>query len=419
MRRRGYSGRAGAVNQPRRARTRDAVLAGFFGWTLDAFDFFVLTFVLAPVARDFGTDIPAVTLALSASLFTRFLGAIIFGLLADRFGRRMPLIINILYYSVIEVLSGLAPNYTVFLVLRLLYGIGMGGEWGVGASLTMESVPTRWRGVLSGLLQEGYALGFLLAAGAYALVYPRFDPHWGWRVLFFLGGVPALLTLFIRARVQEPEAWHRSRTDWPSYRRAVAANWPRFLYIVLFMAAMNMISHGTQDNYPTYLQHQRGFSVAATSGLTALSMVGAILGGLVVGSLSDRIGRRRAVIGALALGLLLIPLWLFAPTIFWISAGGFLLQFMVQGAWGVVPVHVNELSPDQLRGLFPGLAYQLGVLVASLSGYIEARAATRLGYADAMALFAGTVLVFGIIITSVGPEARGIPFGRTSASTGG
>jgi MFS transporter, SHS family, lactate transporter len=405
-----------APSAPRRSSTT-AVAAGFLGWTLDAFDFFVLTFVVADVAKDFGTDAPHVALTISASLFTRFIGAIAFGLLADRFGRRLPLILNILYYSVIEVLSGLAPSYVAFLLLRLLYGVGMGGEWGVGASLTMESVPVRWRGIISGLLQEGYAFGNLLAAAAYFLVRPHFGPHWGWRVLFFIGGAPALLTLFVRARVQEPEAWRRSRVTWQTYRHVVVSNGRRFLYIIVFMAAMNMVSHGSQDMYPTFLQHDRGFSTAAKSGATALSMVGAICGGLFFGALSDRLGRRRAMIAAMALGLLIIPLWMFAPSMPSLLAGGFLMQFMVQGAWGVVPVHLNELSPDQLRGLFPGLAYQLGVLLAALSPFIETRAASQMGYATAMGSFAAIVLVFGIIVVAFGPESRGVVFGRGTDGT--
>ncbi len=393
---------------PRGSRASHAVLAGFLGWTLDAFDFFVLTFVFAPIAKEFGTDIPAIALTITASLATRWVGALIFGLLADRYGRRIPLILNILYYSLIEVLSGLAPNYKVFFVLRLLYGVGMGGEWGVGASLAMESVPPRWRGFLSGLLQEGYALGFLLAAGAYRIVYP----HWGWRPLFFVGGLPALLTLFIRAKVKEPEAWHRSRTDWLTYRRAIFQNWRRFAYLVLLMASVNFISHGTQDMYPTYLQAQRGFSPQRTSDFTAFSMVGAIAGGLAFGYFSDRRGRRRAMRTALLLGVVLIPLWMFAPYAPLILAGGFLMQFMVQGAWGVIPAHINELSPDQLRGFFPGFAYQLGVLVAAGSPYFEARMAHHMTYAQAMGLFALVVLLLGAVVISLGPEAHGAEFGK-------
>jgi SHS family lactate transporter-like MFS transporter len=354
-----------------------AVLAGFLGWTFDAFDFFILTFVLAPIAKEFGTTIPALALTITASLATRWIGAIVFGLFADRHGRRIPLIVNILYFSLIEVLSGLAPSYKIFFFLRLLYGIGMGGEWGVGASLAMESVPARWRGLVSGFLQEGYALGFLLAAGVYRLVFP----HWGWRPLFFIGGLPALLTLFVRAKVKEPEAWHRSRTDWITYKQAIFRNWKRFAYLVLLLAMVNFISHGTQDMYPTYLQQQHGFTPQRTSDFTAFSMV---------------------------------PLWVFAPNLSLILAGGFLMQFMVQGAWGVIPAHINELSPDQLRGFFPGLAYQFGVLIASGSAYFEARMAHLMSYAQAMGIFAAVVLLLGAVVIYFGPEAHSAQFGRSN-----
>lgn len=387
-----------------------AVLAGFLGWTFDAFDFFILTFVFAAIAKEFGTSISALVLTSTASLGTRWIGAIVFGLLADRYGRRIPLIVNILYFSLIEVLSGLAPSYRVFFFLRLLYGIGMGGEWGVGASLAMESVPTRWRGVISGLVQEGYALGFLLAAGVYRFVYP----HWGWRPLFFIGGLPALLTLFVRAKVKEPEAWHRSRTDWTTYKLAIFRNWKRFAYLVLLLAMVNFISHGTQDMYPTYLQQQHGFTPQRTSDVTAFSMVGAIFGGLAFGFFSDRRGRRRAMITAILLGVAMIPLWVFAPNLPLILAGGFLMQFMVQGAWGVIPAHINELSPDQLRGFFPGLAYQFGVLIASGSAYFEARMALLMSYAQAMGIFAAVVLLLGAVVIYFGPEAHGAQFGRSN-----
>jgi SHS family lactate transporter-like MFS transporter len=394
-----------------RANQRNALIAGFLGWTLDAFDFFVLTFVLVPVAKDFHESIPKIALALTASLATRPIGALLFGLLADRYGRRIPLMLDILFYSAVEVLSGFAPNYTVFIILRLLYGIGMGGEWGVGASLAMESVPAKWRGILSGLLQEGYALGYLLAAVAYFTAFPR----WGWRSLFFIGGLPALLTLFIRAKVKESEAWHRSRTDWPSYRRAIFGNWKRFLYLVLLMAMMNFISHGTQDFYPTFLQQQRGFTPRMTAFITIISMFGAIVGGLTMGLLSDRRGRRRAMITSILLALLLIPLWVFAPSLPLIALGAFLMQFMVQGAWGVIPAHINELSPDQVRGFFPGFAYQLGVLCASSAAYVEAVMGRHFSYAQAMAFLATIVLCGGAIVVALGPEAHRIAFGRTEA----
>jgi SHS family lactate transporter-like MFS transporter len=398
--------------QPSPSGASNAILAGFLGWTFDAFDFFILTFVLAAIAKEFGQTIPAMALTITASLATRWIGAILFGLFADRYGRRIPLIVNILYFSLIEVLSGLAPNYRVFFFLRLLYGIGMGGEWGVGASLTMESVPARWRGFVSGLLQEGYALGFLLAAAVYRFVYP----HWGWRPLFFVGGLPALLTLFVRARVKEPEAWHRSRTDWTTYRRAVFRNWRRFAYLVLLLAMMNFIAHGTQDMYPTFLQQQHGFSPERTSDFTVISMIGALCGGLMFGFISDGRGRRRTMVMAVLLGIAVIPLWIFAPNPPLILLGGFLMQFMVQGAWGVIPVHINELSPDQLRGFFPGLAYQFGVLIASGSAYFEARMAHFMSYSRAMGLFAAVVLLTGALVIFLGPEEHRAEFGRRDSA---
>jgi MFS transporter, SHS family, lactate transporter len=397
-----------------RANQRNALLAGFLGWTLDAFDFFVLTFVLAPIAKDFHLDVAHIAMAITASLATRPLGAFLFGLLADRYGRRLPLMLDILFYSVVEVLSGFAPNFAIFLILRLLYGIGMGGEWGVGASLALESVPAKWRGVLSGLLQEGYALGYLLAAVAYWTVFP----HWGWRALFFLGGAPALLTLFIRAKVKESGAWVSTRGErhnWRAYGSEVLANSRRFIYLVVLMAMMNFISHGTQDLYPTYLQQQRGYSTKLTSIITVVSMVGAICGGLAVGLLSDRWGRRRSMAGAALGAAALIPLWVFAPSLAWILLGAFALQFMVQGAWGVIPAHINELSPDRLRGFFPGFAYQVGVLIAAPSAHIEARLAEKIGYAKAMGGFAAVVLIVCAIVIAAGPEAHRITFGRTAA----
>lgn len=396
------------ITQPAQRRNqRNAVLAGFLGWTLDAFDFFILTFVLSTVASDFHKTIPEIALTLTASLAMRPLGALIFGLMADRYGRKGPLMINIVFYSLIEICSGFAPNYTIFLVLRFLYGIGMGGEWGVGASLVMESVSARRRGFLSGLLQEGYALGFLLAAAAYYLVFP----HFGWRAMFFIGGLPALLTLFIRSKVQEPEAWKAVKTtSWKEYGRAVARHWKLFLYLVLLMSAMNLISHGTQDLYPTFLQQQRHYSPHGTAIITMVSMVGAILGGLVFGHISDLFGRKKMMALAVILAIILIPLWLYDGGSAMIAAGAFGMQFMVQGAWGVIPAHINELSPGPLRGFFPGFAYQLGVLIASSIAYIEAVLAQYVSYATSMEILAGSVLVLGAIVILAGPEAKGVDF---------
>jgi SHS family lactate transporter-like MFS transporter len=310
-----------------RANSRNALIAGFLGWTLDAFDFFVLTFVLVRVSNDFHVTLPQMALTLTASLAMRPVGALIFGLMADRYGRRIPLMIDVIFYSIVEVASGLAPNYTIFFILRLLYGIGMGGEWGVGASLVMESVSPKWRGLVSGLLQEGYALGYLLAAVAYYAVFP----HWGWRALFFLGGLPALLSLFVRAKVKEPEAWKETRSrDWSGYWGSILRHWKLFAYLVALMAMMNFISHGTQDLYPTFLEKARHFSPDLKAITTIISMVGAIAGGLAFGFYSDRAGRRRAMVIAALCGVVVIPLWMFAPNTPLIMVGAFAMQFMVQ-----------------------------------------------------------------------------------------
>jgi SHS family lactate transporter-like MFS transporter len=401
-----------------RANARNALLAGFLGWTLDAFDYFILTYVLAQVATEFHKSVAEMTLTITASLLMRPIGALLFGLMADRWGRRLPLIIDVLFYSVVEVLSGFAPSYGVFLALRLLYGIGMGGEWGVGASLAMESVPAKWRGILSGVLQEGYALGNLLAAVAFWTVFP----HWGWRPMFFIGGLPALLTLFIRARVRESDAWKAeaaARKSWREYFGSAAANWKRFLYLVALMAMMNFMSHGTQDLFPTFLQRQLHFAPRATSIVSVVANVGAITGGILVGLLSDRFGRRRAMVTSVLLALVLIPVWIFSPpVVLLVSFGAFLMQFMVQGAWGVIPAHINELSPGPLRGFFPGFAYQVGVLIASSAPPIEARMAEHFTYAQSMGMFAAAAFAVGALVIALGPEAHRVSFGRGSKNAG-
>jgi len=389
-----------------RADQRNAVLAGFLGWTLDAFDFFILVMVISAVAKDFHVTVPAIAAALMGSLMTRPIGAILFGIMADRYGRKLPLMLNVIFYATISFLSGLAPTYRIFVVLRLLFGIGMGGEWGVGASLTMESVPVKLRGFLSGILQGGYTFGFLLAALAYYTIFP----HWGWRMMFFAGGAPALLALFVRYKVKETEAWHQSRTDWKSYRKAIAANWKRFLYMLLLLMFMNSMSHGTQDMFPTYLTRQLHYAPKVVAMITMLATLGNLCGALTGGRLSDKWGRRRMMMTAVALALLLIPLWMWAPNIPTIVVGAFLMQFMVTGAWGVIPAHINELSPPQLRGFFPGFVYQMGVLCAASISYIEARIGEHLTYSRAMSMSMAVVLTCLWLIIKFGPEAKGVAF---------
>ena len=392
---------------------RAAVVAGFLGWTLDAFDFFLVVMTLTAIARDFGRSDADIAFSLTLTLAFRPVGAFVFGLIADRYGRKLPLMADLVFYSAIEVLSGLAPSYATFLVLRALFGIGMGGEWGVGASLVMEKVPPRLRGVVSGLLQQGYAAGYLLAALCYFFVFPR----WGWRPLFFIGGLPALLALFVRARVKESDVWRESRQEtWRGLGRAIASNWKLFLYLVLLMAMMNLVSHGTQDMYPTFLQRDWGFSPTRRAALTAFSMVGALSGGVVCGLYSDRLGRRRTIVLALVGALVVIPLWAFAPSLPLLVAGAFVMQFFVQGAWGVIPAHITELSPDSVRGFLPGFAYQCGVALASSIPHLQALFAAGASYASAMARSAAVVFALGAIVAGLGRERRGVAFGRAGVS---
>jgi len=388
---------------------RAAVTAGFLGWTLDAFDFFLVVMTLTAIGKEFGKPDTAIALSITLTLLFRPVGAFIFGLLADRYGRKLPLMIDLVFYSLVEVLTGLAPNYTTFLVLRALFGIGMGAEWGVGASLVMEKVAPRYRGVVSGLLQQGYALGFLLAA----LCYRTLFPHFGWRPLFFIGGLPALLALFVRARVKESEVWRETRHEsWRGLGNGIVANLPLFAYITVLMWMMNMVSHGTQDMYPTFLQRHWGLTAPQRGDITIVSMVGALVGGVAFGLYSDRLGRRRAIGLALLGAVSVIPLWAFASSVPLLVVGAFVMQFFVQGAWGVIPAHINELSPDPVRGFLPGFAYQCGVALAGAIGWLEARLAQRLDYAWAMALTAATVFILGAIVAQLGPERRGVAFGR-------
>jgi SHS family lactate transporter-like MFS transporter len=396
---------------------RHTFLACFLGWSLDALDFFLLTFVLVPISREFGRSIPEVAFAITLTLMARPLGAFLFGFLGDKFGRRIPLMIDIVFYSLMELLTAFAPNFTVLLVLRVLFGIGMGGEWGLGASLAMESLPTATRGLFSGILQQGYAVGYLLAA----LVYWTVFPHFGWRGLFIAGALPALLVIYIRAHVPESPVWQRDRSQrkHESVRLSVLLRQHGllFVYAALLMTAFNYMSHGTQDLYPTYLEEQRGFGINAKSIISIVYASGAICGGTVLGFWSQKWGRRRVIILSAVCGMLLIPLWIFAPSTGLLIVGGFLIQFMVQGAWGVVPVHLNELSPANFRGTFPGLVYQLGNFAAAYAAQQQAWLAEqfplpngRPNYALTMAMVQSIVFVAVIVLAAIGPEKRGREF---------
>ncbi len=430
-----------------------AVTASFLGWTLDAFDFFLMTFMFGAIAKEFHTNVPAVVIASTLTLAARPFGALVFGMLADQFGRRPVLMVDILLYSALEFASAYAPSLTVLLLLRAAFGFAMGGEWGIGASLAMESIPPKARGFVSGLLQEGYAMGYLLAALVYGLLFDRF----GWRGMFMVGLVPALLVVLLRLGVKESPVFEASRHTAPKRSPlfllgmgvlALAAamgpalvgavdksamlkwvyfvdapialcglwafrkHWKTALYVVLLMTAFNFFSHGTQDLFPTFLQKQHHMDTAQVRNLTVIMNIGAIVGGLTFGAWSEKIGRRWAIIIAALLSLLVLPLWAFSHTVAMLAAGAFAMQVMVQGAWGIIPVHLNELSPGDARGAFPGFAYQLGNLLASGNAVWQAQLAEAKGdnYSLALAIVAGVVAVVIAVVTFFGPERRGVNF---------
>jgi SHS family lactate transporter-like MFS transporter len=393
---------------------RNTVIASYLGWTLDAFDFFILVFVLKYIAEEFHTDVPAVSVAIFLTLAMRALGALIFGLAADRYGRRITLMVDVLLYSLFDFLTGFSTGLTMFLVLRALYGIAMGGEWGVGASLVMETVPEESRGIVSGILQAGYPSGYLIASLLFFLLFPVI----GWRGMFFVGVAPALLVLYIRRNVQESPAFlKRQQQGRRPFLTVLRENIPLFIWAVLLMTAFNFFSHGTQDIYPTFLESQRNYSSYTVGAIAVVYNIGAIVGGLFFGALSQRIGRKRAIVIAALIAVPVAPLWAYAPGPVLLAIGAFLMQFFVQGAWGIVPVHLNELSPDEVRGTFPGFAYQLGNLLASGNATMQADLAAHWNgdYAYALVIVAVIVAVVVAVLTGLGYEKKNVRFGTEEA----
>jgi SHS family lactate transporter-like MFS transporter len=377
-------------------------ISGLAGWTLDGFDFFLVVFCLTSIGQTFGKPDQTVSLALSATLAFRPIGAFLFGMFADRHGRRIPIALNFLLFAAVEVLTGFAHSFTGFLLVRALFGIVMGGQWGVGITLAMEQVPSHLRGTMSGVLQEGYAIGYLLAAGTYYLMSDRLS----WRLLFLVGPIPALLlALFVLLTVRESTVWQKTRKEsWGALGRSLAAHWRLFLYFTLLMMTLHMSSHGTQDIYPTFLQRVWNLSARDRVWITSLSMCAGIAGALAVGFISDRVGRRPAMVGALIGCMCSIPLWAYGHTIPLLVCGAMLMQFFLQGAWGVVPAHLSEMSPDSIRGSLPGMGNQCGVLLSSGIVYIELTLARGGNYARAMS--GTTVVVFALacLMVLLGPS---------------
>ncbi|AJW51261.1 MFS transporter [Mycobacterium tuberculosis] len=403
---------------------RNAFMASFLGWTMDAFDYFLVVLVYADIATTFHHTKTDVAFLTTATLAMRPVGALLFGLWADRVGRRVPLMVDVSFYSVIGFLCAFAPNFTVLVILRLLYGIGMGGEWGLGAALSMEKVPAERRGVFSGLLQEGYAFGYLLASVAALVVMNWLGLSWRW--LFGLSIIPALISLIIRYRVKESEVWEaaqdRMRLTKTRIRDVLGnpAIVRRFVYLVLLMTAFNWMSHGTQDVYPTFLtattDHGAGLSSLTARWIVVIYNIGAIIGGLAFGTLSQRFSRRYTIVFCAALGLPIVPLFAYSRTAAMLCLGSFLMQVFVQGAWGVIPAHLTEMSPDAIRGVYPGVTCQLGNLLAAFNLPIQERLAESHGYPFALAATIVPVLLVVAVLTAIGKDATGIRFGTTETA---
>jgi SHS family lactate transporter-like MFS transporter len=420
------AGTAASERVPLTADQRSSFVVALLGWTMDAFDYFIVVLVYAQVAEEFGVSLTEMAFLTTATLLMRPVGAILFGLWADRRGRRIPLIVDVCFYSTVGFLCAFAPNFTVLLVLRLLYGIGMGGEWGLGAALAMEKIPPARRGFFSGVLQQGYSLGYLLASLASLVVISGMGLSWRW--LFALSIVPALISLVIRTRVRESEVWEqtsqRMRATGSSFRDVLLnpAVLRRFGYLVLLMTAFNWMSHGTQDVYPTFLKATEhggaGLSVATATWIAVLYNVGATIGGVVFGGLSQRFGRRYTIVFCALLGLPIVPLFALSRTAGYLALGAFLMQVVVQGAWGVIPAHLTEMSPDTIRGFYPGVTYQLGNCLAAFNLPIQEALAEAHGYPFALVATVAPVLIAVAVLTMLGTEARGIEFGRRLGTDG-
>ncbi|HWC81436.1 MAG TPA: MFS transporter [Pseudonocardiaceae bacterium] len=415
----------GPASRPRlTADQRNSFLAAQLGWTMDAFDYFIVVLVYADIAKEFHVSLTKMAFLTTVTLIMRPVGALLFGLWADRVGRRVPLMVDVCFYSVIGFVCAFAPNYTILLVLRLLYGIGMGGEWGLGAALAMEKIPGSRRGFFSGFLQVGYSCGYLLAALAYLLVHSEFGLSWRW--LFALSIIPALISLIIRSRVKESEVWETAQEKLKVTRTRLrdvifnARTVRRFVYLVILMTAFNWMSHGTQDVYPTFLKASNdggaGLSSTTASWIAVAYNVGAIIGGLVFGTLSEKYGRRYTIVFCAVIGLPIVPLFAYSHTAGLLCLGSFLMQIAVQGGWGVIPAHLTEMSPDAIRGFYPGVTYQLGNCLAAFNLPIQQSLAASHGYPFALTVTVAPVLALVAVLTFFGKEAKGVEFGTVATA---
>jgi SHS family lactate transporter-like MFS transporter len=399
-------------------------VASFLGWALDAFDFFIVIFCLSAISADFHTTISSVTQAVFLTLAMRPVGAFLFGMMAERFGRRVTLMVDIVAFSVLELASAFAPSLKSFLILRALFGIAMGGEWGVGSALAFETLPAEGRGFFSGILQEGYTTGYLLAALTFGTLFTRI----GWRGMFIVGALPAFLVIFVRAKVEESPAWVKGRAAKKADATAATTAAPRlgrdivtyiggFLFLVVLMTMFNLFSHGTEDLYPTFLLKNHGFSAQTVGLIGVIAALGGLLGGTIMGAMSERWGRRRTIMITALLAIPVIPLWAYSRSVRMLAVGSFLMRFMVQGAWGVIPAHLNELSPPAVRGTFPGFAYQLGNLLSSKSIVVQAKLVEGRYAGSYPPMFAWTVVIVAsavAFVTMCGKEKKGSDLSGTA-----
>jgi SHS family lactate transporter-like MFS transporter len=410
----------GRTRTPLTRDQRNAFLAALLGWTMDAFDYFIVIFVYVDIAKEFHVSVTEMAFVTTATLIMRPVGALLFGLWADRIGRRIPLLVDVSFYSVVGFLCAFAPNFTVLLILRLLYGIGMGGEWGLGAALAMEKIPAKRRGFFSGVLQQGYALGYLLASVATLLVVNLGGLSWRW--LFALSILPAFISLLIRTKISESEVWEHTNEQMRANKVSLAsvllnkAVLRRFGYLVVLMTALCWLSHGPQDIYPTFLKAtEHGGAGLAASTATIIAIIynlGALIGGFVFGGLSQRFGRRYTAAFCAALGLPVLPLFAYSTTAGMLCLGAFLMQIVIQGTWSIVPAHLTEMSPAAIRGLYPGVTYQLGNCLAAFNLPIQEALASEHGYPFALVATLVPVFVSVIVLLLIGKEAKDIDFGQ-------
>lgn len=399
--------------QPEQWRT---LLASWAGWVLDAFDFTLVLLVLGDIAKAFGVGLVAMGIVLTGTLIGRLFGGILSGVWADRVGRRTPLMISILAYSLFELLSGFAPTYIVFLIFRFLFGIGMGGEWAAGTSLAMESWPKRSRGIASGFLQGGWPVGYLLATIVYGIVFPV----WGWRALFFIGAAPALLVLFIRSRVKESPVWLESHRQLQREGRRPGLSLLRLfhrdtmattLHASAVMGAMLFSYAAISSFWPTFLSSTLHLSVSDKTLFLILLNLGSLAGYWTAGWISERAGRRPTLVGFALLSACFIPLYVLTTVRTLVMIGGILMGAIGIGLWGVVPAYLTERFPTSIRGVGPSTAFHIGAVLGSFTPTLQAllvRNGLTLAHSMGVTILAAALILAALVF--FGPEPRGREF---------